>query len=82
MNTKNFHVIEAKFLGATNTTGARIKLSSFRFEQSVILSWNYEFDHILDYAETYLKGRGFNIVGHGETKAGFVITTDTFEPIK
>lgn len=79
----NLHAFTIKYLGATNTKGSRIKITSERFEQSITISYNHEFNSAIDCALAYLLNKGFNIVGQAEIKsiAGLLLS-DTFEPLK
>lgn len=77
----NYNIIEVKYLGATNTMGSRVKMFSPRFETSKTISFDYSFNSIDQMAVKYLKDNGFNIIGQGETKEGFVIITDTFKAL-
>jgi hypothetical protein len=79
---KNYHILTVKYLGPTNYRGSRVRITSERFNQSVILSYDYQFNTAYEQAETYLTGRGFNVLGHGEGKNTMFIITDTFEPLK
>lgn len=45
---KNLQIIEVYFVSPTNTRGARIKLVNTRFNQSKIISFNYETDMIME----------------------------------
>jgi hypothetical protein len=46
---KNFHLIEVKYLGATNNKGSRVKLTSLRFpNDSITTSLNYKNNSIKD----------------------------------
>ena len=58
---KNLQMLEIKYLSATNTKGARIKIIDTRFKASITLSRDYEGD-MEDQAFEYLTSRGFNIV--------------------
>jgi len=78
---KNYHIITVKRLGATNTKGARVKITSERFGDTIILPRNYEFDTIKDIAVDKLKDT-HDIVGSGETKDSYVLISDTFEPLR
>lgn len=78
----NYHVIEATFLGATNTRGSRVRINSPRFEQKVIIGYDHKFNSCGEVAADYLSKNGFNIIGCGESKNGYFIITDTFEPLK
>ena len=75
MNYPNYHVITVKYLGTTNHRGSRVKLTSRRFNQSVVIPFDYVLNNIEDMAAVNMKINGFNIVGIAE---GFVIT-DTFQ---
>ena len=82
---KHFHLIEAKYLGATNTRGSKIKLTSLRFpNDSITASWNYEYSNLLDQAIDVLKKLNIKIAGYGydEKKGTYILSTETFEPIK
>jgi hypothetical protein len=83
MNTqiKNFHVLTVKFLGPTNNTGARVKIISERFKDSVTIPFDYQFDNTCSIAEAWLTKHGYNITGHAEGKDHYYIITDTFESL-
>jgi hypothetical protein len=78
----NLHLIEVTYHGATNTQGARVKITSHRFKESKYISFDYALNTIYDMAEVYLKNKGFEIVAMGETQKGFAILSSTFEHIK
>lgn len=79
----NFHVLKISFVGATDHKGARIKIRSDRFKQTVVISYNHEFSRSSDIAADYLSKNGFNIIGKAEGNANFdYLITDTFESIK
>ena len=78
---KNYHIITVKRLGATNTKGARVKITSERFGDTIILPRNYEFDTVKDLAVDKLKDT-HDIVGSGETKDSYVLVSSTFEPLR
>ena len=83
---KNFHLIEARYFGPTNTRGSRIKLISARFEQSVTIPYNYEFNNARDIAMDWLEKNGHNVVGSGEVGPHYVIVVDhkdgMFKPLR
>jgi hypothetical protein len=82
---KHFHLIEAKYIGASNTRGSRIKLTSLRFpNDSFTFSYNYNFNNTLDMAIDELENIGIKIAGYGydEKKGNYILATETFEPIK
>lgn len=79
---KNYHLFTVKYLGATNNRGARIKITSERFEQSITLSRNYSVE-ATEQAINYLNDKGFNIVGRGNgSNQTDVLISEVFEPLK
>ena len=78
----NYHVFAIKYLGATDTKGSRVKITSQRFEQSVTISYNYEYSNIYEMAQEKLESMGYEITGMGETPSGYVLMSTTFEPLK
>ena len=81
----NQHLIQVKYLGATNYTGSRVKLTSLRFPgDSLSMSYDYKFGNILDQSIEVLKKLGYKLTGYGydEIKGVYIITSTTFEPLK
>ena len=74
----NLQAMKIKFMGATNTKGARTKIIDERFEESITLSYGYEFNNSIDQAIQYLQSKGFNIVGKTEDR----ILVNDFRPLK
>lgn len=79
---QNLHCFEISYLAPTNCKGSRVKIHSLRFNQTIIISYNYNFNSIYDIAENYLKTIGFNCLYLSETKKGYLILSDTFKPLK
>ena len=79
---KNLQMLEIKYLGATNTKGARVKIIDTHFKASITLSRDYE-DDIEEQELKYLISRGFNIVAkcHNEITGALYLLSDTFKPI-
>ena len=79
---KNYHLITVKRLGATNTKGTRVKITSELFaHDSITLPYNYEYDTVKDLAIDKVKDT-HDIVGSGETKDSYVLVSSTFEPLR
>ena len=78
----NLQMIQIKYLGATNTKCARLKIIDTRFQASVTLNMVYGSD-MEDQAFEYLTSRGFNIVAkcYNETPGALYLLSDTFKPI-
>jgi len=81
MKTTNYHVISVKYLGPTNFSGSRVKLTSKRFEKSRIISYDYSLNGTLEIAEEFLTQEGFNIIGHAEFGDMYLIISDTFKSL-
>lgn len=65
----NYHILTVKYLGATNTLPSRVKITSERFNQSIIINYNYSLNSITDMAADYLKKHGHYIIGKAEGKS-------------
>lgn len=78
---KNFHILEAVYVGASNFRGSSVRITSARFEKSKTVPYDYSSRDALDIAVKYLKKQGFRIIGHGEAKRGYYIVTDTFKSL-
>lgn len=73
---KNYHIIKIKYLGPIDTLGSRIKLTSERFENnSVVISYDYNFNNALDIAISWLNSHGYSVIGQaeGQNIAGYAI---------
>ena len=82
---KSYHLIEVKYLGATNTRGSKAKITSLRFpNDSITVSLDYQYNNIRDQAIDLLNSFGFKINGSGydEKKGVYILCSETFEPIK
>ena len=82
MHLTNFHTLTIKHLGPTDFKGSRIKITSDRFEQSIILNRDYSKSSWLDQAVTFLTQNWFNLVGSTEYKNQTILLSDTFKPLK
>jgi hypothetical protein len=85
-NSKRVHLIEVKYLGATNTRGSRVKITSLRFKDSVTIPYNYTFDNkadmFLDWLKDLNNDLGIVSVGYNEVKGTYIFGVSVFEPIK
>ena len=82
----NYHLIEARYMGPTNTRGSRVKLVSDRFKESVTIPYDYSFNNTREIAIDYLEKQGHNVIGSGEVRGHYVIvvsdTDGMFKPLK
>jgi len=85
-NIKKVHLIEIKYLGATNTKGSRVKFTSLRFKDSVTISYDYKYNQINDMFEAWLKelnnDLGIISIGYNEYKNTYIYGVTVFEPMK
>lgn len=80
---QNFHTLEVRYICPTNFRGSRVKITSYRFKESLTIPFNYELNDIADMAIKHLEGLGFHFVGVGESMNGrAILISDTFEPLK
>lgn len=82
MNIQNFHILTIKYIGATNSNSGRVKIISERFNQSVTIDYDYNFDNTMEVAADWLTKNKFNLIGKGEGKNCYYVITNTFEPLK
>jgi len=78
---QNLRCIQVKFLGPTNTRGARVKLTENRHssKDSITLSYSYEIGDGLKQAEKYLKERGINCIGCTSLGCGlYLVLSDSW----
>ena len=80
----NYHLIVVSYMGATNSRGSRMKLTSLRFGDSVLLSYDYSFNQGKDQAIKYLHDTGFDPIGAGydEKKGDSIIICKSFNSLK
>ena len=80
----NYHIIVVSYLGVTNSRGARMKLTSLRFGDSVTLNYDYSFDSGKEQAIRYLNETGFDPIGAGydEKKQDSLIICKTFNSLR
>ena len=73
--------IQVRFLGPTDTRGARVKLTENRHssKDSVVLSYSYEIGDGLKQAEKYLKERDINCIGYTSLGNGlYIVLSDSW----
>jgi hypothetical protein len=79
---ENLMVFKVKYYGATNTSGARVGIVSERFNQKVIIPYDYKYNTATDCAEKYLESKGFELVAKAEGKDCMYIISRTFKPLR
>ena len=75
----NYHLIVVSYMGATNTRGSKMKLTSLRFGDSVLLSYDYSFNQGKDQAIKYFDPIG---AGYDEKKGDSIIICKSFNSLK
>jgi hypothetical protein len=75
---KHLHMIEARYLGATDHRGAHVKLTSLRFGVSKTYPYSSGWTDSLQGAQDILKRLGYTILGQGETATDYIIAVAEF----
>ena len=73
---QNYHIIKVKYLGATNYLPSRVRLTSERYpNNSIIISYDHEYNGALDIARVWLESHAYNVIGQGTSQkiAGYLI---------
>lgn len=81
---RNAHLIEARYVGATNTKPSRIRLFSHRFERDT-LTESYTsggFDGLSKQAIETLQRLGYTIECQGEMRHGYFFVVSEFLPLR
>ena len=80
------HLIEVKYMGATNKWGSRVKFTSLRFKDSATISYDYTYNSIDEMFEAWLKelNNDLGIVskGYNEYNGTYIYGVSVFEPMK
>lgn len=63
MSINNQRVLNYKYLGATNTKQARVKIIDKCFKKSITIPYDTNFDTTSQVAIAYLMERGWNVCG-------------------
>ena len=79
---ENLHLFKIKYLGPTNFKGSRIRITSERFQQSIIISWDYTANSSTEIAANHLTKLGFDIIGQSEGKTENYLVSNTFQSLK
>lgn len=81
----NYHIFRITPVAENNDRAAFVMLVSGRYDQMIPLPYTNEpgaASPARDTAVLYLKEKGYNLVGMGESENGWYLISDTFEPIK
>lgn len=83
---QNLHLIEVKYLPATNTRGSRIKATSLRFGDSVVIPFDYSANNIAQGFILWLSANnndlGIKYSSYDEVNHRYILATPVFESIK
>lgn len=78
----NYHILQVKGIGATNTNPARVKIISERFKSSIIIPYTNDPGSIspaLPTAIDWLTKHGYEVIGQGEGKDHYYLISTTFK---
>ncbi|KKN78327.1 hypothetical protein LCGC14_0351860 [marine sediment metagenome] len=78
---KNYRAFDVKYIGPTDTKGARIRIHDTRHDKRIIIDFDYEENNgIYTTAADHLtKFRSIPIIGLSETNHGYLLFTDNFD---
>jgi len=82
--TKNAHLIEARFLPATNAHDYRVRVFSHRFPRDSIteVSDGEKYRDALEQAHAMLEALGYTIECQGEARHGYFFVVSEFIPLR
>ena len=80
--TPNLHVFKVSFIAATDTESPKLSIYSERYKERVTIDRNQKEGEPTEQAVSFLKSKGFNILGKGEASSLFYIISDTFNNLK
>ena len=76
INTRSIFI---KFLGPTNTKGARIKLiDKYRNNESKTFSYNYEYANVLEQAVNILESNGAKIICRSSITDYYIVNIENW----
>jgi hypothetical protein len=76
------HAIKVRFVGPTDTKGARVVLTSLRFGDRVTIPFRHELGSSLDTAKAWLIGHAWTVQWHAETPKGWLVGVSEFAPLR
>lgn len=81
-DSTHVHAIKVSYLGPTDYRGSRVKLTSWRFHDSVTLSYDYEIGSPMRQAVAWLSDHGYSEISTAEAPDFYVVTVHEFSPLK
>ena len=76
---ENVRIFDVVFLGPTISSGSRVKINDYRFNESKTIPYGYKTNDEGETAAQYLNALGIKIVAKGESAKGTVLFTKNFE---
>lgn len=81
----NYHIFTITPIAETNERGACVEIKSQLHPQKIRIPYTNDpgaSTPSIDTARIYLESNGFELIGRGESPAGYFLISDTFEPLK
>ena len=75
---ENVRIFDVVFLGPTNVSGSRVKITDPRYGESKIIPYAYKNNNEGEVAAEYLNTIGIKIFAKGESSKGFSLCTKDF----
>lgn len=72
-------LFKISFIGATNNRPSRVKIEDQRFNDKIVMPFDYSFYTIYDQAQNYLISKGIKILNLAEGRECYYLTSDNFE---
>jgi len=75
-NAKHFIAVVVKYMCATTTKGTRIRIKLPRFNKTIRIPYNYDFDNVRDQAAKHLEENGVPIAGYCSNQDEDILLVD------
>jgi len=80
-NIRKLFGYKIKYLGVTNTKGARVSITDLTSNKRITIPFYYSYSHIVDIAVNKVF-KGCNIIGYIENIDSYTIILDEYKEIK
>ena len=75
----NLRTFEVRYVGATNSRGARVQITDLLRNEKRIIAYDYKFNNVMDMAIEFLQNElKVEILYTSENQKGYLLHTDNF----
>lgn len=71
-------IFKVKYFGPTYSKGSRIQITDERFQKTIMIPYNYEYNSAVDGARAHLESLGFTDLQTAEGKDNMYLVTGNF----